>query len=172
MLEIDCSRWNQHKIRHSIQHSLAESGFTSSTLSPTIVNFGWNQKCPWGRRRAAYGGRNGALRPPIRATSWATNAMVRSRQAVMAGAGIGSHPRLLRTASPEERWCGLSVVFRDGSTKKGRFPSQGKRPTRSAERGSKALETSVLLDNGVAWNAHRQLRPDDDEYGGRMHHSD
>ncbi|WP_017169470.1 hypothetical protein [Xanthomonas phaseoli] len=34
--------------------------------------------------------------------------------------------------------------------KKGRFPSQGKRPTRSAERGSKALETCVLLDNGVA----------------------
>lgn len=27
--------------------------------------------------------------------------------------------------------------------KKGRFPSQGKRPTRSAERGSKALETCV-----------------------------
>lgn len=31
----------------------------------------------------------------------------------------------------------------EGGTKKGRFPSQGKRPTRSAERGSKALETCV-----------------------------
>lgn len=79
---------------------------------------------------------------------------LRSRQAVMAGAGIGSHPRLLRTASPEERWCGLSVLLRDGSKKKAASPRKGSGPQdlRSADqRLSKRLccWTTVLRETRI-----------------------